>query len=365
MCFSFDEYFLKTFLLPMFIVTTMAAITALSIIRFIKVYPNRANKNISFMRRVIRFLIPVWLAVAGVALILVNVSVLRYGFYLPFESEKDQVTIIGKVQNIERVTNSPRYSIHGDSSARASIVTVDQTPLYFMSADNIKFGDVIEVHYLPKSTMVLEYKEAELSNDLPAEPIKGKDNQMADYTFIGVWLLAFLLLSIFGKQTYFDKKLEAWILQDEKKLTDRVVKNHISYLIIGMLFLSVVLAIIVPLCLLTRFYIALCVPILFGVICFSWVYLSYRNEKIEYNEKEMIIFNYFGKKTVVNNKDIISVETTYRNKWLTRGKEVRVMQVRYQVHDVVNESMHTESLTLFYTQHIGLTRFFDFYSHRE
>ncbi len=90
------------------------------------------------------------------SLIISAIGNLKYGIHLIQENEKDYISIIGEIQNIERVKHSSRYYYEGEAVGDASIVTINGEKLYFMTIGDLEIGDYIEVEYLPKSTFVLK-----------------------------------------------------------------------------------------------------------------------------------------------------------------------------------------------------------------
>lgn len=96
-----------------------------------------------------------FLVVGFSALIYFMGHLLSVGIYLPFESERESLTIVGTVENIASDPFSPKFYI-GDSgiTSRASIVTIGNTSYYFLDAGALSNGSTVEIHYLPKSKIV-------------------------------------------------------------------------------------------------------------------------------------------------------------------------------------------------------------------
>ena len=84
--FSFDEYFLKTFLIPICIVAAMSITGILSIVKICKVIPKLSNKDKPIISRYAGLVVPVLLLISGGLLIAVNINPLRYGMLLMRQS---------------------------------------------------------------------------------------------------------------------------------------------------------------------------------------------------------------------------------------------------------------------------------------
>ena len=230
-----------------------------------------------------------------------------------------------------------------------------------MTADNIKVGDTIEASYLPKSTVVLKYKNTILSGDGAEYPDEEGSGRSPTYILFSVWFALIAIFIIYNKATNVDEKLEYRILKDEKKLTDRVVKYHRSHIIIGISILSACIVVMTIHIVLAKQYVYLFMPVMSGIIGFGFICTDYRNNRIEYDEKGIVIYPLNGRKIIVSNDNILSVEKKYDSIWLRRGKPLRVVEIYYRFISPKNGRTYTEALTLCCNNRIGLTNFYDFY----
>lgn len=81
---------------------------------------------------------------------------LQYGFFLINESEKQAVEIVGRVEKVESPKFFSLYQSHG-TNAQTNFIVVNGKRLYIISSGIINVGDEIELLYLPKSKIVLQY----------------------------------------------------------------------------------------------------------------------------------------------------------------------------------------------------------------
>ena len=84
---------------------------------------------------------------------------LKHSIHLLYEKERDALTTYGTVESIIPVENSPRYSTEEDGVVRAAFLIIDGEKYYFMTSKGLDQGDSIQLQYLPKSRMVLQWEK--------------------------------------------------------------------------------------------------------------------------------------------------------------------------------------------------------------
>ena len=103
---------------------------------------------------VVRILLLVFISIAIVSFVFTQLHLLRRGVFLPFEDQQE--TVIGTVQSVVRDPKSPRFSLgNGKKTSYAHMVEVDGRVYYCLTAEGISSGRQVELHFLPRSGVVL------------------------------------------------------------------------------------------------------------------------------------------------------------------------------------------------------------------
>lgn len=147
MKFSYDQYKEATLLSPLTFV-----IIGILIVSYCLYYMIKSNNSI--VLKIVKNVFLIWISLF---ISIPNIIVLKYGIHLFTESEADTTDISGIVENIVNFKQSPRYTTD-DNTVLASIITISGEEYYFMSGNNIEIGSSIEIQYLPKSRIVLEWQ---------------------------------------------------------------------------------------------------------------------------------------------------------------------------------------------------------------
>lgn len=127
------------------------------------IYRKRSSFSSKSIGGKLRFFIPLLSVALVLGITFYNYwPTVKYSRYLPFESEDNSVTLIGQVELISPVLNSPKYTIGDEKVARfASIVEIDGKKFYFLTAEGLSIGMRVEINYLPRSHMVLDCVQLE------------------------------------------------------------------------------------------------------------------------------------------------------------------------------------------------------------
>ena len=146
MKFEYDEYKSASLNFPIGIVLfCIMLIISMIVLYFVIGYKKDQR---SLLQLYVSFAIPI-------LLIIPSLIYLSSGYHLLSENEQDYIIYTGEIIEINVPIKSPRYYYDGEAVS-ASIITVDDLELYFMTSGNLQIGDTITVKYLPKSTYVLE-----------------------------------------------------------------------------------------------------------------------------------------------------------------------------------------------------------------
>ncbi|MBR5678463.1 MAG: hypothetical protein IKX20_10070 [Paludibacteraceae bacterium] len=87
-------------------------------------------------------------------------SALKHTIYLFREGDWDVIMMQGELQEIKLLDHSPHYSMPRGKVANAVLLYVNGEELYCMSAEGLTIGKEMIVRYLPKSKIVLSWRNA-------------------------------------------------------------------------------------------------------------------------------------------------------------------------------------------------------------
>lgn len=358
--FSYEEYYLKSLIIPLILMLFGIGLLAVSIWRLRKCIGKISDKSVKFIKRFLYLLLPSYSILFGIILCAISFQSLKYSIHLINESKDDCYTLVGQVEKITPVSNSPRYTGNHGEVVRASIVTVDGVQLYFMSADHLNIGERIKVSYLPHSTMVLSYNISdEPSTAIDEGEVNNGKYYRYDLIFLIIFCVIFVFMLLFGKNTWFDEKKEQRIQRDESDWNENTVRYHITYFKESIIFITVISVIFSGIILWSKQYNALIILLIFSIFGYFNVWSNYKNYCFSYDQNGITIHTAYGKTLYINLSDILSVETTYKNPFLTRGKKVKIVLITYNISS--KETTRQSNITLYYTFQIGISRFLTWY----
>ena len=143
MKFSYEGYKRGLFIIPLIIVTICLVILFVSILVTIKKI--KTWNKIDHLKNILGYALLIFLLWA-------HIGHLKYGFPLIKENYNHSLIVEGKIEDIKILKYGPRF-IRSDDSC---LITISDKKYFMMSSKNLEIGDLIEIRYLPKSTIVLE-----------------------------------------------------------------------------------------------------------------------------------------------------------------------------------------------------------------
>ncbi len=146
MAFSYNEYFNNLFILPL----VMCAISVVVILGMI-IYSLNLKTPLTIKFK-FDFSISV---IICIILLIVFAPSLRYGVKMLNDNKNSAIIIDGEIEEIEKVTFSPRY-MHKDRVVFAKMITINGEKYYCMTVGEIAVGDYVEASYLINSRLIIK-----------------------------------------------------------------------------------------------------------------------------------------------------------------------------------------------------------------
>jgi hypothetical protein len=146
MAFSYNEYFNSLFILPLI----MCAISVVVILAMI-IYSLNLSSPFTIKFK-FDFSISV---IVCIILFIVFASSLRYGVKMLNDNENSAIIIDGEIEEIEKVTFSPRY-MYNDRVVFAKVITINGEKYYCMTVGDLAVGDYVEASYMKNSRLVIK-----------------------------------------------------------------------------------------------------------------------------------------------------------------------------------------------------------------
>lgn len=150
MTFSYHTYFIFLFLLPAVVLVVTSPVVFKAIKMLIGIILER-DFNGNGQKIILAIL------VVGFCVIPQMIYMVSGGFFLLFERADDAVTATGVVESI-REPSSYFPGLRASDHQGADVV-IDGERYFMMTAEALEIGDEVRISYLPKSGVVMEYKE--------------------------------------------------------------------------------------------------------------------------------------------------------------------------------------------------------------
>lgn len=166
--FSKDDYLSNAFypLLLGFIFAS-AIVLFVFVKTCVQIHKARSSGSIRTLSSLLKLIGPSVLSIIGVIAFGIGPvwPTFQYSRYLPFESEKDSVALLGQIEGLSPVPGI-KFKI-GDETYAAlneaqytgdgpSIVSIDGQKFYIVTAGGLNVGSYVKIIYLPRSHMVLD-----------------------------------------------------------------------------------------------------------------------------------------------------------------------------------------------------------------
>lgn len=170
---------------------------------------------------------------------------------------------------------------------------------------------------------------------------------------------ALIVLFLSGRNLFSDENKRKIICQDECFLNENIVRYHSVYLKEGMIGVTAISIVACGIILLNQMYTALIVPFLFMVFSYGNLLLNYKNFWMTYDKNGITIQEINARSQHIDISDICSVESTYKDKFWTRGRTVKIVIIKYHLPQArVQKQL---CITLYYSYQIGIDRFLAFW----
>ena len=345
MSFNYSEYYNNALIIPLIFLIISFGFTGASVFNYIRTKNKESFIQSKNKKPLILLLISIVVCYSTIS---TQTTTLIYGINLTVESVEDAVEYVGEVKSIEKISLSPRY-MHNGSVVRASIVDVGEKELYFMSASEIKVGDIIDVTYLPKSTMVLSYQ--------PADNVSLNDqivnnSQRNDGAFIYAIIFGIAIVVNFITKHINERYIKQKI-QDELKWNKNEILSYKTSLLnifraMPILLLSMVFSLVSK----------DMVIILIFLAAFIAMILTYKNQKITYDEYGISVYNLFGKSTIYPWSKIVSVVEKRHSSPLS-STENKALVITFKKQNRKQAEVF-RNISLECDDYIGIFRFLDF-----
>lgn len=347
MAFSYNEYLLKTLILPIVVLFFSIAVATILLISLSKQLKKVNGYNRKPITRLI-FVLP-WALILSISMVctVLCCSVLQYGINLVWDVSDNSVSITGEIDEIEELSVSPLYTDGNGNRYKGALVTINNKQLLFMNANSLKKGDYVQVQYLSASCMVLSYS---LSDPNELQPPQNIDDQRSSFNLnmnlLG-GLLSVTLISIGALLTLKLAKKQRHSLVNEVRQSIRTFKKHLLLSII----VSVIVFIISLLSSVSSFkYIATLFAV--GSIIYNW--LSFENTKIMYNEHQLVVSSFLGVSQCIPILQVESVELALEKKYRSYCY-IEVLIIRFRTNGSKTRSIKFNS-----KQYEGVDRFLQF-----
>ncbi len=356
--FDISEYRIKGCIIPCICFILVSLIVIVSIIKAIKTY--KTFSVYSLIKRFFLLFFPTMIAVLGIPFLAIIGQTLKYGIFLIGESSTDAILRVGEVESIEPLSIPPQYSINKFSGMPAE-VKIDGTAYYVMSDSLLSQSDTIEFSFLPKSKMILSYQSisyAEYADRIILQQ-NDKDASEIDPIFAIVVISFMILFAVFSKFQYFDRRLERKIRLDDEHWDKNEIRFHPSYIKGAIVFSVIVLCAVGVLSVLFSNFVILFLAIAVIVLGLAIMLSEYKNWQLSYAEDKIILSAFGGKQEIISLSNVVSVDETLENSFLSKGFIYRIVKIQYRT--VIAKQMITQTVKLHYRFHVGIPRFLAFY----
>ena len=180
-----------------------------------------------------------------------------------------------------------------------------------------------------------------------------------DPIFVIMFTGVMLIFALGFKSDYWDHRIERKIRQDEEVWTRNEIRYHSTYLkdsiivlvfifIVGILF-SIISANIIP-----------------SIFAFFAILLllahainQYKSWSLQYTDDTIILSLSNGRKETIPLSDIVSVNESIENTFISKGTVYRIVTIKYKTKWGKHDLIQTEKLDFRYQ--IGINRFLDFF----
>ena len=150
MVFDYDYIFRSICQTPLLIILCSSVVFVKVLIELIKTKFQRSHPHFAFNIVACLIFVLVILEIGG------N---MKHGIFLLKEGPSDAIECSGYIDSIYPThLNDKFYLEELGRRVYGSYVVVDGKKLYFACSEELKVGDYVEVRYLPKSTVVLQYE---------------------------------------------------------------------------------------------------------------------------------------------------------------------------------------------------------------
>ena len=356
--FDIKEYFLKGFVIPFICFILVLILVIVSIIKAIKNY--KSISSYSFTKRFFLLLFPTMTMALGIVFLSIVGQTLKYGIFLLGENSTDAVWQVGQVKSIEPLPLSPQYSVNNTSGMPAE-VNIDGSVYYLMSEDLLSPYDTIEFCYLPQSRIVLSYQPIsylEYINQAAMEKNTDSASEV-DLIFVTIFAGVMTLFALFAKTQYLDQKLERKIRMDEKSWDKNEISFHSSYVKSALIFSTIIVFLGALLSLLFSQLLILLLVIIVVIAGFAIMLNQYKNWKLSYTDDRITIFTGMGKQETILFSDVVSIDESIENLFLSRGAVYKIVTIKYRTS--IAKRILVQTIKLDYRYHIGIVRFLTFY----